>query len=223
MSEHDANWQPNQPPVPGAYRPEPPKKNWFLRHKIWTILLGLLLIAGVSAAINGGGSSSTAPASDSPDGGAADTGKETAPSGEARPTEAAKPKGARKGHAVRDGKFEFVVTTVKNGPARIGDQYVNETAQGRFLLITVKVTNIGDEARQLSDSNQKLFDTSGRSYEASSTAGVLLPDNKVLYENINPGNSVTATLVFDVPRTAKPGRIELHDGLLSGGVTVNLD
>lgn len=223
MSDHDPQWQPSHPPVPSAYQPAPPpKKNWFQRHKVMTVLLGLILIAGLSTALSGGGggdtdTAATAGAAEAP--GVADAAKDT---GAKQKAAKAKPPGARTGMAVRDGKFEFVVTKVTNGPKRIGDEYLNETPQGRFLLITVKVTNIGDEARQLSDSNQKLFDTKGRSYEAHSTAAMLLPSNKVLFENINPGNAVTGTLVFDIPREAQPGKLELHDSLLSGGVTVNL-
>lgn len=223
MSDHPQQWQPNQPPPPGAYGP-PPKKNWFLRHKILTVLLGLLLIGGVSAAIGGGGqedttASSTDDSTDEAADGSADQGEGEA----AKPESEQKPSGGpRTGDPVRDGKFEFVVSKVENGPAQLGDEYLNEKAQGRFVLVTVKVTNIGDEARQLSDSNQKLFDGKGRSYEANSTAAILLPDNEVLYENINPGNSVTGTLVFDVPKGAEPTKIELHDSAFSGGITVDL-
>ncbi len=39
---------------------------------------------------------------------------------------------------------------------------------------------------------------------------------------INPGNQVNGIIVFDVPKDVQPTRIELHDSLFSGGVTVPL-
>jgi hypothetical protein len=37
-----------------------------------------------------------------------------------------------------------------------------------------------------------------------------------------PGNSLTGTVVFDIPVDAVPASLELHDSLFSGGVTVTL-
>jgi hypothetical protein len=41
-------------------------------------------------------------------------------------------------------------------------------------------------------------------------------------EPINPGNAVAGVILFDLPRGAKPTKIELHDSVFSGGVTVTL-
>ncbi len=46
--------------------------------------------------------------------------------------------------------------------------------------------------------------------------------SKSFYEPINPGNSLTGTVVFDVPVDAVPASLELHDSAFSGGVTVAL-
>jgi hypothetical protein len=57
------------------------------------------------------------------------------------------PKTAGLGQPVKDGKFTFTVTKVERGPARIGDQYLGKTAQGKFVFVHVTVQNHGDEAQ----------------------------------------------------------------------------
>lgn len=125
------------------------------------------------------------------------------------------------GERARDGKFEFVVSRVRCGVPRIGDQYLNKTAQGQFCLISVRVRNIGDEQRTFEQSSQYLFDAAGRRYETGD-AGLYLEDSKSFLEDINPGNGVNGTLVYDVPKNFKPAKIELHDAAFSGGVEVTL-
>ena len=65
---------------------------------------------------------------------------------------------AAPGSAVRDGKFEFVVTSIDN--SKIGgdptNQFMQETAQGVYVNIHLRVTNIGNEAQTFFAGNQKL-------------------------------------------------------------------
>ena len=51
---------------------------------------------------------------------------------------------------------------------------------------------------------------------------ILVNADSPVYEGINPGNSLPAKIVFDVPKNVKLTKIELHDSPLSGGVTVEL-
>ena len=46
--------------------------------------------------------------------------------------------------------------------------------------------------------------------------------SEVLFEEINPGNTVKGRVYFDVPKNAKLVKIELHDSMFSGGVDVAL-
>lgn len=127
------------------------------------------------------------------------------------------------GTPVRDGKFEFTVTSVKCGVTSVGDSILGTKAQGQFCLVALKVTNIGKEPQYFSDDNQKAFGTDKSQYSADSEAGMYANgDNQVLLNEINPGNSVTGTVVFDVPKTAKLASLQLHDSAFSGGVTVNV-
>jgi hypothetical protein len=98
---------------------------------------------------------------------------------------------------------------------------LNKTAQGQFCLVTLKVANIGKEAQTFDGSNQKAYGADGAQFSADDTAGIYANDNDDAFLNdINPGNSVTGTVVFDIPKTAKLAKLELHDSAFSGGVTV---
>ncbi len=139
-----------------------------------------------------------------------------------QPKPAAEDRNAGMGDTVRDGNFEFVVTKVEEGGTRIGDKYFNEQAQGVFQFVHVRVTNVGDEPQMMVDSNQMLQDQEGRQFAPDSKAAILLEDKAVWIEEINPGNTFEGMLVYDMPADSKPTAIELHDSMMSGGVTVSL-
>jgi len=128
---------------------------------------------------------------------------------------AEKPAAVGIGQAARDGKFEFVVSKMECGIGKIGDQYLNRTAQGQFCKVSVSVKNIGNEAKLFTDSNQFAFNAAGQKYEADSAAAIYLgQDSKSFLENINPGNAVNGVIIFDIPKDAKIVKLELHDSSL---------
>lgn len=132
------------------------------------------------------------------------------------------PAAAKVGQAVRDGKFEFTVTKIKCGVTRVGTEYFGQKAQGQFCLVTVKVSNIAKESQSFSSSSQKAFGADGAAFETDDAAGLYIKDNDTLFTTINPGNTVTGVLVFDIPKTAKLAKLELHDSPFSGGVLVTI-
>lgn len=130
---------------------------------------------------------------------------------------------AQIGQEVRDGKFAFTVTDVRTGVESLGDGFLESTPQGSYVLVDVTVSNVGDEAQMFSDFSQKLIDAQGREFDADSGAAAMsLPESEAFLNNINPGNTVEGTLVFDVPEGLSPVAIELHDSAFSGGATVSL-
>lgn len=138
------------------------------------------------------------------------------------PKPAAKP-ASQLGKAVRDGKFEFTVRSVKCGIAVVGDnQFLQEKAQGQFCAVQLTVENIGDEPQSMFTDNQYAFDTKGRKFSANSMASMADESSQVLWEEINPGNAVKGNVYFDVPKGAKLANLELHDSAFSGGVKVRL-
>jgi hypothetical protein len=131
---------------------------------------------------------------------------------------------AAAGSSVRDGKFEFKVldvSTAKTVGAPSGNPYMQETAQGTFVVVTVSVTNIGNEPQSFFASNQKLIDAQGREYEPSTTADMYINED-ALGTDINPGNAIQVKLAFDVPPGTAVSALQLHDSLFSGGSSVAL-
>ena len=128
------------------------------------------------------------------------------------------------GTPVRDGKFEFTVLKVKPGVTKVGNQYLGKTAQGQYVLVTLKVENIGDQSQLFAGSSQRLYDTQDRKFDADIEAAIYLGDQgKSWLNEINPGNTVTGVVVFDVPKGVALAKIELHDSMFSGGVDVALN
>lgn len=196
------NYQPPQQPAPRK------------RHRVRnTILAGLgavvLLIIVISVASGGGGT----PSPSAP------------PAQQAAKATPAKTIGV--GSKARDGKFEFTVTSVSQQKS-VGDTSYGggQTAQGEYTILHVTVTNISDAPQTLSDTDQYVFDGRSRKFNADSQAdiqiGGLQSSNNVLFQDINPGNTVSGQLAFDLPHGSTAARAELHDSPFSGGVAVSL-
>ena len=127
------------------------------------------------------------------------------------------------GTPVRDGKFEFTVTAVVSGLSEVGDNpFLIEKAQGQFTIVTIAVLNTSDEPKGLSPDAQDMYDGEGRKFSADTSAAIGLEADVAFWDEINPGNSVTMKVVFDMPIDAVPAEIELHDSTFSGGVRVSL-
>ncbi len=221
------NWQPDDswPAAPSGwpFQIPVPRKPWVARHKFLTTVIGLLAgftIIGIVAGLTSSPEPANSVGAAAPPASAAAKGS-AAPKASAAAAKA-KPKGAGFGKPVRDGKFEFTVTGVKAGVPRVGPAEFGLDAQGQFVEVFVTVKNIGNEARTLDSSSQKLFDTAGREYSASGEASIYLDKSNSFLNEINPGNTVKAILVYDVPKTFKANKIELHDSFFSGGVDVRL-
>lgn len=183
------------------------KKNWFIRHKILTVIIVLFVLGLIGSAAGGSKSGTTTVSSDT-------TGTSTSP----------KAQTAKVGEAANDGKFQFTISSITCGKTSVGtNQYLTKQPQGQYCLLSVSVKNIGDQAQSLLSSNQYLFNANGQKYSADDTATIYnAPNGTSWYNDINPGNSVTGAIVFDIPKDQTPATAELHDSAFSGGVKVNL-
>ena len=79
-----------------------------------------------------------------------------------------------------------------------------------------------EEPQTLDASSQYGYDAQGRKLNADSTAGIYANSagGGAFLNDINPGNSATAVVVFDIPKDGKLTKLELHDSPFSGGVDV---
>ena len=176
--------------------------NWFVRHKVLSVILAFVVIAVISSAAGGDNKSNSS--------GSKSSSSKTATA-------------AKVGEAANDGKFEFTVKSIECGKTSVGSQYLTKEAQGQFCLLSVTVKNIGDQAQSLFSTNQKLLNAQGQQYAADDTATIYAaPNGSSWYSNINPGNSVEGTIVFDIPKGQTVVTAELHDSALSSGVKVSL-
>ncbi|MFC4603145.1 DUF4352 domain-containing protein [Rhodococcus kronopolitis] len=214
---------PNQPypqqwsaaPVP----PPAPKKS-----RKWPWIVGVLAALFVIGIATGGDKDEATPAPTAAAPAQAD-GQPVAPAAAPAAAEpaAADTSAAGIGNPVRDGKFEFTVTNVESGLSELGDNpYLVEKAQGQFVVVTMTVLNTSDKPKSISPGSQKLFDAQGRTFTADPTAALNLDTDVAIWDEINPGNSVTMKIVYDMPADAAPASMELHDSMFSGGAKVNL-
>ena len=124
---------------------------------------------------------------------------------------------------IKDGKFQFTVTKMTCGQQQVGDDVLNQQAQGEFCLVDVSVKNIGTSAEIFSDTSQTGADAAGNQYSVDSGAGVYANQKySTFLEDINPGNSVKGRLVFDVPAGMKLSAVVLHESMFTTGVRIPL-
>ena len=187
-------WQQSQPPQwgpPAGQQPPPqPRRKLSGCLTAVTIFVGILVTASIIGALTGTDETAqqSTPAATEPQ-----------PTAGNAPTTAG---GDDLREPVRDGKFEFVVSSFK-------------CASGKCQA-AIRVENIGDEAQHMFADNQYLFDTRGRRFSAETTL------DDLWIKELNPGLSVRGTVVWNVPAEFKPDHLELHDSAFSGGVEVRL-
>lgn len=185
-------------------------------HRWWAISLGVLLGLSVLGILFGcEADDPAAPTDDASVGGATES-PEPEATLEPVPQEVEQePTGI--GEEARDGDLTFVVTGVEDGPADFGTE-----PEGRFVFVTATVTNHGNAPRSLQGDHQVLIDAHGGMTNADAGAAAYLDDARSLLEEINPGDSLTGVVVFDIPIDALPAGVELHESASSDGVTVPL-
>jgi hypothetical protein len=122
-----------------------------------------------------------------------------------------------------DGKFQFTVTAMKCGATRVGSADFGEKAQGQFCFVNVTIKNVGADAELFDGGSQKAYDAKATEYSTDTGAAIHVnDDNQTFLEEINPGNQVKGTLVFDVPKGTKLASIVLHESFYTEGVRVPL-
>ncbi|MBX6748324.1 MAG: DUF4352 domain-containing protein [Micromonosporaceae bacterium] len=126
------------------------------------------------------------------------------------------------GDPVRDGKLEFVVLDLSCGAEKLEWSLFTQEADGQFCVVDVNVTNIHDKQVVFPGRGQYAYTADDArvtsAFDANFVANHGHPDLWI----IEPGDSITVKLVFDIPVEATISTIELHDSLFSGGVTVSV-
>lgn len=139
----------------------------------------------------------------------------------ASPTEAAdQPTKTPPGRQAEDDVFAYTVTKIEESPS-VGSGYVAEKAHGKFVLVHVKIHNRADESHSFSASDQRLL-SGDIAYTPDTGAAISLGGEGALFERINPGLTINATLIFDVPKNVQPTGMLMRSSSLSDGAKVTL-
>jgi hypothetical protein len=225
------SFPPREPPYEPPYGPMPgqpygPPPQWVpektpIWKKTWFRVVAALFVLGVVNSATSDGDKTqetgTAEAADAPT--AVDS---AAPAEEAVAEAAPEPAAPGIGQPAADGDFSFVVQGIDCSFTEMGGEYFGSTAQGQFCVVSLTITNIGNSAQTFDGDNATLLNAAGQKFSADSEAAFYLEDSSSFYEEINPGNTLSSKVVFDVPAGTTPTAIELHDSMFSGGVTVAL-
>jgi hypothetical protein len=215
-------WQPPPPSYPGpAFGSEPPKD---ARSKLITqygigVGVGLVLVIATAvwaatASPNSNDITLSSPATTTSSTAPTTTTEKTTSS--ESPTETALPAGSPEEGVTPD--ISFLITAVDSAPTITSpdNEYLTKDAQGEFIIVTMDVTDTGTETANYSASLQKLL-SGGTAFEPDLEASYYLGS---VFEQLAPGDQITATIVYDVPPGTVPDGIELHGDGIGPGITV---
>lgn len=122
------------------------------------------------------------------------------------------------GDTVRDGQFEFVVTSVEQPGSTYQPELLEDVANGEWFIVHLTVENIGTEARTFYSGIQDVT-WDGREFKGSDFNWNV---KNVL--DLNPGLRGETAIMFDVPagfpRGGEGTVLVLHDSALSRGIDV---
>lgn len=110
-------------------------------------------------------------------------------------------------------KFEYKVNSIKTAK-KIGNEFMNKTTNGQFLIINVTIKNNDKEARIIDTSLFKIIDSQGREFEPLADGDVYVNVNTSFFlEEVNPNLSRTGNIVFEMPKDAKGLKLEVNSGV----------
>ena len=134
------------------------------------------------------------------------------------------PSGSGIGDIVKMKDFEIMVLS-SSVEANVGGEY-GKNAQGTFLLVELTINNVGDKAGSIDSTQFKLLHD-GVEYNSDGGAGVYANDDHgLILTSINPGNSITTVMPFDIPEDVANSDglvVQISEGMFSGkSVTIEL-
>jgi hypothetical protein len=101
------------------------------------------------------------------------------------------------GDKVDVGEVSYVVEKIETSQTA-GGEYLNTTAKGVYLIVSISITNNSNEALTISESFFKII-CGEKEYLADSAATLYASDDQSLwFDSINPDLTTTGVVVFDV-------------------------
>ena len=111
----------------------------------------------------------------------------------------------------------------------IGDQFFQEQAQGKFVIVSLVVSNGQKDAITVDANSFKLVTSDGVEYSHSTDAQTAIAMSRggkldSFLRQINPGMVVSVTIPFDIPKNKKLSdlKLEAHGGFAGDKVLLPL-
>lgn len=104
---------------------------------------------------------------------------------------------AKIGERIDVGKVSYVVEKVETAKTA-GGEYINATAKGTYLLVTISITNNSSDPLTISDTFFTILNGE-KKYSADSVATMYADsENSLWYDSLNPDLTTTGIVAFDV-------------------------
>lgn len=195
--------------------------------RVWFWILAVIALAVVVTAVGGDEEGESSESSD--DSGSeesAESDDSSADEGEASDEEdegSEEAEVASLGEPVAVGDWEITVSSVGERTAQVGDEFLSTDAQGEFLPVEVSLTNNGSSAESFFASDFVVIDADGREFSYSSDASMYSGEAGLsILDEVNPGNTLSGYLYFDVAETADIQKVHINDGWFADPIEVNL-
>lgn len=185
----------------------------------WFILLVIILVIAAIAGATGSDDTDNAPTSTSPSASSSDD-QDEGTAEQASDEEDGAEIVAGIGDTVQSGDFEITVNSVGEPTATIGGEFTEETAQGEYIPVNLSLTNTGSDAAYVMDSDIEL--KAGETTYSSSTDALFALEDAFVFEEVNPGNTLTGTLVFDVPAGTPVDELVFSGGIFDEAAIIKL-
>lgn len=101
------------------------------------------------------------------------------------------------GDRVEVGELAYTITGMRTAPL-VGSNDFGARADGIFMIVDMKIENLGKESKTISSSMMKAIDSQGRTFDSDNEAWAYL-ENNLFLKQAQPGLPVTGQVVFDVP------------------------
>jgi hypothetical protein len=123
---------------------------------------------------------------------------------------------AKMGEPASTGDYEFVVKSVKCGEPTAGADMWFVAAKGQLCRLELSITNKGDQTLDMPMTHQ-LIDRAGREVNSDFDAmfaeintAMQAGGENVWFAPLDPGDEITADVLFDVPWDFEPVKVELN-------------
>lgn len=101
------------------------------------------------------------------------------------------------GETVKVGDVEYIVHA-KSTSKTVGNELLGKTANGTYLILNVTVKNTGKKSINVTSNYFAILDGDTEYSDDSSAGFYVNKEGKFFLSEVNPGNSITGNVVFDL-------------------------